>query len=163
MEKLRNPYAKMPGYFCFGCSPENIQGLKMEFFKDGDRITSIWDPAGHFQGFQNILHGGIQSTLMDEIASWVVFVQLGTAGVTSRLTTTFRKPVQIDHGEITLHAWLSEMKRNIAVIEVQLFDGREVLCAECIAEYYTFDSDRAKRKMNYPGREMFLDRKIDNT
>ena len=35
-----------------------------------------------FAGFHDILHGGIQATMMDEIASWVVLVKLDTSGVT---------------------------------------------------------------------------------
>jgi hypothetical protein len=36
MIKLKNPYAEYPGYNCFGCSPSNHHGLRMEFFEDGE-------------------------------------------------------------------------------------------------------------------------------
>ena len=29
-------------------------------------------------GYNDILHGGIQATLLDEIATWVVYAVLGT-------------------------------------------------------------------------------------
>jgi len=56
----------------------------MQFFDEGDSVISTWEPTGNFQGWHNVLHGGIQATLMDEIASWVVFTKLGTTGVTSK-------------------------------------------------------------------------------
>ena len=36
MIKLKNPYAEYKEYNCFGCSPTNPSGLKMEFHEDGD-------------------------------------------------------------------------------------------------------------------------------
>ena len=36
MKKLTNPWLDLPGYFCFGCAPENKAGVKMNFYSDGD-------------------------------------------------------------------------------------------------------------------------------
>lgn len=155
MKKLNNPYASLPGYYCFGCSPDNDHGLRMEFFEEDESIISYWDPSGYYQGYTDILHGGIQTTLMDEIASWVVFVKLGTAGVTSRISVRFKRPVRIDQGPIHLRATFREQRRNIAVIDVELCDGRGVLCAEAVADYFVFDREKAEREMNYPGKAAF--------
>ena len=156
MMKLQNPYAAFPGYNCFGCSPTNPYGLQMEFFKDGGEIVCRWIPGEHFQGFHDMLHGGIQSTMMDEIASWVVFVMLDTAGVTYQLNTRFRKPVLISKGMITVRASLVKQQKRIAEIEARLYDGAGVLCAESQANYFVFPREQAVREMNYPGREAFL-------
>lgn len=159
MIKLKNPYADYPEYNCFGCSPNNPSGLHMEFFKDGDEVICRWDPCEHFQGFHGILHGGIQATMMDEIASWVVFIMLDTAGVTYQLNTRFRKPVQIAKGGITVRATLVSQQKRIAEIEVRLYDGEGVLCAESQANYFVFPRDHAIKEMRYPGREAFLNQK----
>ena len=65
MKKIINPWQKLEGYNCFGCSPDNEYGVKMEFYEDGDEVVSIWKPDGHYQGFLHTLHGGIQSVLLD--------------------------------------------------------------------------------------------------
>ncbi len=75
MKKIRNPYVDLKGYNCFGCSPNNIQGLHMHFEEHGEKIISEWTPKMQFQGYKNVLHGGIQATLMDEIASWCVQIK----------------------------------------------------------------------------------------
>ena len=74
MKKIKNPYAGLEeqGYNCFACCPENPFGLKMEFYEDGDDIVCLWNPHTNFQGWLNTLHGGIQSTLMDEVGGWLV-------------------------------------------------------------------------------------------
>ena len=130
-------------------------GLKMTFREAGDEIISTWQPDEHFQGFIDILHGGIQAAMMDEIASWVVFVKLDTAGVTYRLNTRYRKPVRLSAGTITLRARIIERKRNIASIQVKLFDGENRECAEGMAEYFLLAPDKARTEMHYPGKEAF--------
>ena len=74
MKKIKNPYAGLEeqGYNCFACCPSNPFGLKMEFYEDGDDIVCLWNPHPNFQSWLNTLHGGIQSTLMDELGGWVV-------------------------------------------------------------------------------------------
>jgi uncharacterized protein (TIGR00369 family) len=156
MIRLKNPYAEFEGYSCFGCSPTNPYGLRMEFFKEGDEIVCRWNPQEHFQGFHDILHGGIQSTMMDEIASWVVFVFLDTAGVTYQLNTRFRKPVNISRGTITIRAKLVKQEKRVAEIEAGLYDGDDTLCSESRLHYFVMPREKAVSEMHFPGKEAFL-------
>jgi len=128
----------------------------MEFFKDGNEIVCQWEPGEHFQGFHDMLHGGIQTTMMDEIASWVVFVFLDTAGVTYQLNTRFRKPVHISRGPITLRAKLVKQERRLAEIEASLYDGEKNLCSEGHMHYFVMIRDKAVSEMRFPGKEAFI-------
>lgn len=71
--KMYNAYADLEGYNCFGCSPTNPYGLKCKFVDEGEYVTCHWMPSENYQGFFHVLHGGIQATLIDEIASWAIF------------------------------------------------------------------------------------------
>lgn len=153
---IRNPFHKLEGYNCFGCSPDNKLGLRMEFRIEGDEVLCDWQPENHLQGWVGVLHGGIQATLMDEIASWYVFVKLQTAGVTSRMEVNLLKPVKMDKAPFRLRAVLLEMKRNIAVIQVQLFMSDGVLGAESVMHYFTYPQNIAHEKLFYPGIEHFI-------
>jgi len=68
---------------CFGCSPGNNIGLKLTFEEDDEKLYATWQPDPLFQGYLNVLHGGIIATLLDEAGAWCVYVKAGTAGVTS--------------------------------------------------------------------------------
>lgn len=157
MIRLKNPYAHKEGYNCFGCSPVNPFGLKMEFFEDGEELICEWKPGKEFAGFHDILHGGIQATMIDEIASWVVLVKLDTSGVTFRLNTRYKEAVRISRGSISLRARLVEVRRQIASISVQLKDGTGKLCSEGMADYFLFPKERAVREFHYPGKEAFYE------
>ncbi|MBK9359534.1 MAG: PaaI family thioesterase [Bacteroidales bacterium] len=155
MKKIRNPFIKREGYNCFGCSPDNPIGLKLRFTEDGDFVTAEWMPEPQFQGWNNTLHGGIQTTLLDELASWLVFVKLNTSGVTSKMEVKLRKPVTTNNGSLFLRGKLREMKRNIAVIDTWLYDHDMVMCTEAVMYYYTFPEKLAREKFWYPGSDAF--------
>ncbi len=155
MKKIANPYAELPGYNCFGCSPKNEHGLQMQFFEEGDEIVSRWEPRGYLQGFHDVLHGGIQATLMDEIASWLIQVKVKTAGVTSELNVRYKKTVYINKGPILLKAHLKGMRRNLADVKVYLYDSTNVLCAEGNLTFFTFSPEIAKEKLHFPGKDAF--------
>jgi acyl-coenzyme A thioesterase PaaI-like protein len=93
--------------------------------------------------------------MMDEIASWVVFVKLDTAGVTYRLNTRFRVPVRISKGAVTLRARLVEQRRNIASIQVVFLDGEGEKCSESTVDYFLIPREKAEKEFHYPGKEAF--------
>ncbi len=129
----------------------------MTFCEEGDEIVSAWDPKDHFQGYFQMLHGGIQATLMDEIASWVVYVKLKTAGYTSRADIRYRKAVYLQDGPLMIRAKASGMRRNLADIFVTLYNCRGELCSEGTFVYFTFSEEVAKNQMYYPDHSGFYE------
>jgi uncharacterized protein (TIGR00369 family) len=157
MRKILNPYSKLEGFECFGCSKKNDVGFQLDFFEDGEYVTAKWNPKSYLQGYNNVLHGGIQTTLLDEIASWVVYVKAETAGVTADLNIRFLKPVFIRDNEITIRAKIIEQKRRIVTIQGELFNKENVLCAEAKINYMVYDKEFAKKKLHYPGIAAFFE------
>lgn len=144
MRKLKNPWVHLSEYQCFGCSPKNNAGVKMTFYEDGDEIVSVWKPESHFQGWHNTLHGGIQTLLMDEIAGWVVSRKLQTAGVTSKIEIKFKKPLYTTDKFMIIRGSISEIKRNIVIINTSIHNSENELCAEAECIYFTFNKEKAK-------------------
>lgn len=158
MKKINNPFAHLSDHKCFCCSPNNPIGLKLEFWFDEENqtIETRWNPLEYLQGYPNVLHGGIQSTLMDEVASWAIYVLLETGGVTSKIEIKFLKPVLISNGELLVKASLLSKEKRFANIKTDLFDGNNQLCAEAIVQYYIYPQELAIKKLNYPGIKAFI-------
>lgn len=156
MRDIINPFVDRPGYDCFGCAPGNGQGLRMSFSEDGDDIVSSWTPEARFAGYGGIVHGGIQATLHDEIASWVVMVKLSTAGFTERLEIDYRNPVRVDSGTLTLRSRILRLEGNKAYIQTSLADGKGKLGSESLAVYFTLPPHIARKKMAYPDEGAFF-------
>ncbi|MDR0891362.1 MAG: PaaI family thioesterase [Mediterranea sp.] len=149
MKKIINPWKEEEGYCCFGCAPGNEAGVKMEFYEDGDEIVSIWKPRPEYQGWIDTLHGGIQAVLLDEICAWVVLRKLQTTGVTSKMETRYRKPVDTRDSHVVLRASLKERKRNIVFIEARLYNQDGELCTEALCTYFTFPPEKAREEMHF--------------
>ena len=158
MRKIINPWQGKGIFTCFGCSDNNKFGLQMEFFDDGEGLTCNWLPTGHFEGYVNTLHGGIQSTIHDEIASWVVYVKGETAGMTTELNVKFLKSVLVDKGEIKIIGKIIEQDRRFIKIHTQLFNNDGDLCSEGEVTYRVFPQKLAIEKMHYPGVEAFYEK-----
>ncbi|MDL2228291.1 PaaI family thioesterase [Bacteroidales bacterium OttesenSCG-928-K03] len=148
---IKNPFNDIPNYSCFGCASANEHGLRMTFYEEGDYMISVWEPQYHFCGYNDILHGGIQATLCDEIASWTVYVKRNCSGVTSRLTMKYRKPVLVAKGNITLKSKITDIKRDkFVTIEVKLYDGEGELCAEGETIFWMFSKEESVEKYGFP-------------
>ncbi len=158
MRKILNPFTNLEGYNCFGCSLKNDLGLQMVFFEDGEYIVSSWEPKKHMAGYGNVLHGGIQSTILDEIASWVVYTKVKTAGVTANLNVKYKNAVYTDKGKLTVRAKIIEQDRRFATIHAELIDNEGKLCAEGSIKYFLFPLEIAKQKYHYPGPESFFEK-----
>lgn len=159
MRKIINPYTHQEGYNCFGCSSKNELGLQMEFYEDGEYIISRWEPKKHLSGYANVLHGGIQSTILDEIASWVVYTKVKTAGVTATLNVKFKNTVYTDKGELYVRAKLTDQNKRFATIHAELLDHNNNICSEADVKYFLFPLEIAKKRYHYPGAELFFEQK----
>ena len=94
MEDL-DPHVFGAGQPCFGCSPEHPFGFHLRFAKDGDEVVTHFTPGAQYQGPPGIMHGGLVTTLADEIGAWAVIALLGRFGFTASLAAKLHKPVRI--------------------------------------------------------------------
>lgn len=158
MIPIVNPFNNLDGYHCFGCAARNDKGLNMEFQFDVENqmVVCEWNPKSHLQGYFNVLHGGIQATLIDEISCWAVYILLKTAGVTSRIDIRYRKAIGVDQGTITLYSKIEEVKRNLATVKTLIKNRNGEVCAEGIAQFFTYPEEAARAKLHYPGYDAFF-------
>jgi acyl-coenzyme A thioesterase PaaI-like protein len=157
VRRITNPFQRTRNDGCFACGARNPAGLHMEFYEDGDAVVCTWEPRPEFAGYGGILHGGIQATLMDEIAAWSVFVKLDTGGVTQRMEVNYRKPLQTAKGPITVRAGLPQSDGRVAAVPVELLDAEGTVCTNGEVFYRIFPEHLARAKLGYPGREAFFE------
>jgi acyl-coenzyme A thioesterase PaaI-like protein len=155
MTELYKAFEGHPDYKCFGCSPNNPIGLNISFFEEDEFVIGKWKVDPNFQGFINLLHGGIQTTLLDEVASWCVHIKLGSAGVTQSLTVNFHHKVFTTQEFIHIKAKVVSQEKNIAKIEAQLFNSDHELCSTGYFDFFVFPERIAKAKFSYPGKEAY--------
>ncbi len=164
IEKVSNPFEEMyEGYHCFGCCKRNEKGLKLDFFRYKEYAFGRWEPDLDLQGYHNIMHGGIQATMLDEISAWWVYIIVGTAGFTARLSIRYHKHAPVNRGALFLRAGAMEKRRNLYNIKAELFGGNGDRYASGDVEFFTYPADVAERDMQYPGHSRFLGTLVESS
>ena len=145
MKRIINPWRNVAEYNCFGCCPNNPLGLHLVFFEDGDDVVSTWRPSANYQGWVDTLHGGILSTLIDEVSGWVVTRKLQTSGYTVQLNVKFRKAVLTTEPQLTIRARVAKQVRNLAYIHAEILNASGEVCNEGEAVYFLMGEEKARR------------------
>ncbi|HUW93900.1 MAG TPA: PaaI family thioesterase [Bacteroidales bacterium] len=152
--RIRNPF-EWDQNGCFGCGPANTTGLKLTFEESASHLHAEWRPVPEYQGYINVIHGGIIATLLDEIGAWCIYVKAGTSAVTSVMTVRYLRPAYISKGVVTLDAELISRDQKSAKLYCRLFDGEGKLCSEADIEYFLYPEEIARKRYYYPGKEAF--------
>ena len=111
---------------CFVCGMKNPFGFQVKpKIKNGGEFVYIeCTPAEHLQGWANILHGGILSTLLDEAITYVGIGTFDQPAVTAQLEVRFRNPAPTC---VKLHVCAERIKVSKRLVEakaeVTLTDG----------------------------------------
>src|SRR3954468_5758461 len=80
---------------CFGCSPTHPIGFHLRFTQRGDEVVTRFTPDERYQGPPGVMHGGLVTTLADEIAAWTIVALKGRFGFTVALEARLSKAVRI--------------------------------------------------------------------
>ena len=105
---------------CFVCGQENSGGLQARFQLDhaaGRAECRLVIPAA-FQGWQDVVHGGIISALLDEVAIQACR-GAGEELLTAELQVRFRQPVPVGV-EVTVRGTLTARRGRIFEVASEL-------------------------------------------
>ena len=107
---------------CFVCGDKNESGLKVDFFYDQGVAKAEFIPDERFQGYKDILHGGIISSLLDEVMIKAVIAK-GLLVVTVEIEVKFLKPVRIGE-RLFLEGKVIKEKEKIFVAEGKVWNSK---------------------------------------
>jgi len=125
VEKERVELPKIKGQYCFACGTANPIGLNLQFYCLGDAVCSEITLDKVYEGWQNVAHGGIVSTLLDEIMSWTIMYFKKVLLVTRKMDVKYIKPVLVGT-PLTVKGWLmddSEPPKVRAKAEIRNDEG----------------------------------------
>ena len=134
-----------PDHYCFGCSPVNPTGLQMKFSANADRVFSKITIPDHLCGWSNIAHGGVLTTILDEIMSWAALHFLKRITMTKSMNIEFIKPVYIRSPLRAEGKVLAQTGKHDAVMEGILYNEKGTACAKSTANFAIFSPKVAKR------------------
>lgn len=126
--------AEHPDNPCFGCSIHNPIGLKLRAQLNGEQCQAYFTPGPEHQGWIGYMHGGLISTILDEVmGNWLW--QMDQPAVTAEMNVRFIKPVPIGE-QLTATAWMTSERSRIVEMaaEIVLVDG--TTAAKATAKFF---------------------------
>ena len=136
-------------HWCFACGRLNPSGLQLDFDVSTDRATARFVGEQKHQGYDETLHGGIVTALLDETMGWAIFHQ-GVWGMTAKLNVTFKRPVPVGEELIVTGEVLRDRGRGIETKGTLRLAATGELLAEATALFLRMPDDkRAELERRY--------------
>jgi len=104
--------------YCFACGQANPKGLHLTFRFEGEEYVCDFTPAPEYQGWTDILHGGIVSTVMDEVMTRLLW-ERGISAMTAELTVRLKRPTPVGR-PLRARARLVAQRRRLYETEAEL-------------------------------------------
>jgi len=98
--------------YCFVCGGKNPSGLQLTFSLKEGKVFAEFIPQKIHQGYKDIVHGGIISTLLDEAMVKVALLQ-GIPAMTAEFAVRFKNPLMVGEKAIIEAALVKINKRII--------------------------------------------------
>jgi beta-phosphoglucomutase len=97
---------------CFACSQENPIGLKLKPVHDGEKVIAEFTPGEFHQGWNDVVHGGILYTLLDEVTAYAMLCYGIEFGVTAKSEIRFKQVAPINE-PIQASGWVTKFTTRL--------------------------------------------------
>ena len=153
-ERIKIP--KPEGYDCFACGTANPIGLNLQFYRSGDSVCTEITPGKYHVGWANISHGGIISTILDEVMSWTILYFKRVFFVTRRMEVKYIRPVLVGT-PLKIRGQLVEGNKFDKKIKVkaEIRDDHGNLLARSTGEFVAINSEDLSPVFNGSKKEIF--------
>ena len=120
--------------YCFACGTKNPIGLHLEFAPVEDKVVAKKIVPREYQGYTNVVHGGIVTLLLDEAMSSFVQEKYNEQAMTGRLEIRYKHPTPVET-ELKIYAWQESQRRNIIFLKAAVETPDGTVTAEATAKF----------------------------
>ena len=125
-----------PGCFICDNNGSNPRALALKLYWDENlqEVKIPFEPDQTWCGFDNVVHGGLAASVMDEGMAWVVKVVLGDWAFTADYRIRYKKPV-LPGQKYMVTAKVNENKGRTIIAEAKLLDADNKVVAQAEATF----------------------------
>lgn len=124
---------------CFVCGDQNDHGLKAKFYYDGEKAITEVTAHGDFEGYRGIYHGGVISSLLDEVMIKAILAEEKYV-VTVELTVRYFLPVRVGE-KVRFTGKVTKRKGRVTFTEGEATGSDGQVFATATAKYVEAGED----------------------
>ena len=133
---------------CFACGGTNPIGMHLAIELGEGTATTTWVAGKDYVGWEEKVHGGILSTLLDEVMAWAPS-SYDSWAVTAEITIRYRASANPGE-ELTARGWVIERRRRIYRVKGEIRGADDRLIAEGEGRFLgASPSEKAELKARY--------------
>jgi len=134
---LKLPHTKS----CFVCGLNNPVGLKLDFETDGKTVYARFAFRPEHVGFKGTVHGGIISTVLDEVMVWACGVQTKRFAYSAELNFRFLEPTQPGEELVATGKLTANRRNRLFETAARLENQKGALVATATGKYLPIKGD----------------------
>jgi acyl-coenzyme A thioesterase PaaI-like protein len=147
------PWEREPKFRCFGCSPRNPIGLALRLRRmPSGEISAETTFSDDYASYPGIVHGGIVSTLADEVMGKMVALRFGMLAFSLSLRTRMLLPLRVGEPYLTV-ARITGSGNGVVRTEADITGSDRELHVVANAVYQPIRSDQARLLMGLDDAE----------
>ena len=133
---------------CFVCGDQNPAGLRRRFQTDGAKVWTDFEGRPEQAGYNNVVHGGILSALLDETMGWAPALHNKRMCVAVELHVEFRKSVPVGL-PVTVIGHTVDGARRIWTAEGEIRDAEGTVYVRGRGRYVPISDEQTEEVMTY--------------
>ena len=132
-------------HHCFACGTLNTSGMGLLLHVEPGRSWVELTLEPRFQGWDQIAHGGIVCTILDEVMAWAL-VGADDWGLTARLSVEFKRPVLVGQ-DLRAEGWITRSRRRVVDTAGRLEDAATGQTLATATGVYVAADEARKREL----------------
>lgn len=127
------PWTGRTDHHCFGCSPANPAGLRLEFAEEEDALAAEFLLDKHYESYPGVVHGGILAVIADETMGNLAVLRLGVPALTTSMRMRYVGIVRV--GRLYRCVARATERDGLVSASAEILDSRGVVVATATAGY----------------------------
>jgi acyl-coenzyme A thioesterase PaaI-like protein len=154
VEERRIDLPGLEGHFCFACGTANPIGLKLKFYNMNDNVCADITLGRNHEGWQNMAHGGIITTLLDEVMAWTIMYFKRIFFVTRKMEVKYVRPVMVGVPLTVKGRLMKERKPPYIGVIADILDDERRILARGTGEFVEIPRDKLDLVPEGPKQDM---------
>jgi acyl-coenzyme A thioesterase PaaI-like protein len=151
------PWRVLPDYRCFGCSPSNDRGLRLQFAHTDGGIECAFELDRTFESYPGVVHGGMSSTICDETMGNLLVLRTGFSVFTVSLRTRYVVPLSVGASyRCVATTAASAGTTGLCQANAQILDSEGSPVVFATGTYRPVTAEQARSRMELSDREAEL-------
>lgn len=125
--------------YCFGCGKKNPIGLKLDMQVRDDVCVAYFVARKDLESYGDRMHGGITTTLLDEVMGDFVYRIAGKPAYTAKLEIRFHSPIRIGE-RVKIEGRIVKHRGRLYITEGVVLHDDGTTAAEATAKMMVADA-----------------------